>query len=91
MLTRNLANNFGDGAPGRAPGNMANAGLNGQLGCHGTLVSRARKNDSAPGNVSVNWQCAEQRVSDPASQQVTADRSGRRQRLCCHVRRHAAG
>jgi len=41
-------------------------------------VSRATETDSAPGNVSVSWQCAEQRVSDPASQQVTADRSGRR-------------
>jgi len=26
--------------PGRAPGNMANAGLNGQLGCHGTTDPR---------------------------------------------------
>jgi hypothetical protein len=39
-------------------------------------LSRARGNGSAPRNVSVSWQCAEQRVSDPASQQVTADRSG---------------
>ena len=41
-------------------------------------LSRARGNGSAPRNVSVSWQCAEQRVSDPASQLVTADRSGRR-------------
>jgi len=44
-------------------------------------LSRATENDSAPGNVSVSWQCAEQRVSDPASLQVTADRSGRRHGL----------
>ena len=32
-----------------------------------TRLSRARENGSAPRNVSVSWQCAEQRVSDPAS------------------------
>lgn len=41
-------------------------------------MSRASENDSAPRIVSVSWQCAEQRVSNPASQQVTADRSDRR-------------
>ena len=44
-------------------------------------MSRATENYSAPRNVSASWQCAEQRVSDPASQQVTADRSGRRHGL----------
>ena len=39
-------------------------------------MSRAKENDSAPGNVSVSWQCAEQRVSKPASQQVTATGPG---------------